>query len=279
MTLTHRPELCTAGGLLHGGVLMSLADSAGGLCAFLGLPEGATTATTSSHTVLLRAVRGGTVTATARVAHRGRRDVVVDTELTDVIGAALRPDPRRRPPADVFREQLARVDLNGTRAPGYKAAAVAVGLLPRRGLRPVTVSVSTEIATYRPERASGGLRPRLRKIATASAGVALTGALLGGAALATYAATNPAAASVCSDQATLGGRISEHLDDATVIDSWCAGDDFVAATVDYPGGAGGGETGPQERLVWRIEGEELIAVADCDEPSLPDSIRDFLGCG
>lgn len=86
MTLTHRPELCTAGGLLHGGVLMSLADSAGALCAFLGLPEGATTATTSSHTVLLRAVRGGTLTATARVVHRGRRDVVVETELTDSDG-------------------------------------------------------------------------------------------------------------------------------------------------------------------------------------------------
>lgn len=89
MTLTHRPELCTAGGLLHGGVLMSLADSAGALCAFLGLPDGATTATTSSHTVLLRAVRGGTVTATAEVAHRGRRDVVVDTELTSDDGRPI----------------------------------------------------------------------------------------------------------------------------------------------------------------------------------------------
>lgn len=86
MTLTHRAELCTAGGLLHGGVLMSLADSAGALCAFLGLPEGATTATTSSHTVLLRAVRSGTLTATARVVHRGRRDIVVETELTDSDG-------------------------------------------------------------------------------------------------------------------------------------------------------------------------------------------------
>ncbi len=202
----------------------------------------------------------------------------VATELTDVIGAALRPDPRRRPPADVFREQLTRVDLNGMRAPGYRAGAVAAGLLPRRGLRPVTVSVSTEIAPYRPERASGGLRPRLRKLGTASAGVALTGALLGGAALATYAATNPAAASVCSDQAALGGRISEHLEDATVVESWCAGDDFVAATVDYRGGAGGGESAPRERLVWRIEGEELIPVTDCSESSLPHSIRDFLSC-
>src|SRR5712691_9187909 len=34
-------RFCTAGGILHGGVLMGLADSVGGLCAFLNLPEGA----------------------------------------------------------------------------------------------------------------------------------------------------------------------------------------------------------------------------------------------
>ncbi len=34
------PERCTAGGLLHGGALMALADSCGGVCAFLNLPEG-----------------------------------------------------------------------------------------------------------------------------------------------------------------------------------------------------------------------------------------------
>ena len=40
--------LCTAGGVLHGGALMTLADSLGGLCAYLNLPEGAATATISS---------------------------------------------------------------------------------------------------------------------------------------------------------------------------------------------------------------------------------------
>ncbi|WP_026922719.1 protein kinase domain-containing protein [Glycomyces arizonensis] len=203
----------------------------------------------------------------------------VATDLTDVIGAALHPDPRRRPTADAFREQLSAVDLGGMRAPGYKAVTVAAGLVPQRRLRPVTVSVSTELAPYRPGRARTGLRPRLRKIGTASAGVALTGALLGGAALATYAATNPASASVCSDPAALGGRISEQIEGATVVDSWCAGDDFVAATVNYQGGSGGGDTTPHERLVWRIEGEDLVAVTDCADTSLPDSITEFLSCG
>ena len=45
---------CTAGGILHGGALMGLADAAGGLCAFLNLPEGAAaTATIESKTQLL----------------------------------------------------------------------------------------------------------------------------------------------------------------------------------------------------------------------------------
>jgi hypothetical protein len=37
------PRLCTTSGVLHGGALMALADSAGALVAFLGLPDGATT--------------------------------------------------------------------------------------------------------------------------------------------------------------------------------------------------------------------------------------------
>src|SRR5215212_5787217 len=42
LELDWREDLCTAAGVLHGGALMSLADTAGGLCAFLNLPDGAT---------------------------------------------------------------------------------------------------------------------------------------------------------------------------------------------------------------------------------------------
>lgn len=77
------PDRCTAGGLMHGGALMALADTIGAMCAFAGLPEGATTATTSSTTNLFRGVRDGRVTARARPLHRGRTLVVVETELVD----------------------------------------------------------------------------------------------------------------------------------------------------------------------------------------------------
>lgn len=78
-----RPELCTAGGLLHGGLLMALADSVGAWCAVQHLPEGASTTTVSSATSFLRAVRGGHVEAIARPLHTGRTVIVVETELRD----------------------------------------------------------------------------------------------------------------------------------------------------------------------------------------------------
>jgi uncharacterized protein (TIGR00369 family) len=78
------PERCTAGGLLHGGALMGLADSLGGLCAFLNLPDGATgTATVESKTNFFRGVREGRVTAVAKPLHVGRTFIVVQTDLRD----------------------------------------------------------------------------------------------------------------------------------------------------------------------------------------------------
>jgi uncharacterized protein (TIGR00369 family) len=83
LTVAWRPELCTAAGVLHGGVLMALADSAGATCAFLNLPTGASTATIESKTNFLRAVRNGDVVATARPLHIGSSTIVVETEIHD----------------------------------------------------------------------------------------------------------------------------------------------------------------------------------------------------
>jgi uncharacterized protein (TIGR00369 family) len=81
--LEWKPERCTAGGVLHGGAVMSLADSAGALCAFLNLPEGATTSTVESKTNFFRAVTGGAVRAVARPLHVGRTTIAVRTEVFD----------------------------------------------------------------------------------------------------------------------------------------------------------------------------------------------------
>ena len=78
---------CTSGGLLHGGLLMGLADACGGWCGFLNLPADASgTTTVESKTNFLRGVSAGHVEATSRPLHVGRSFVVVDTEIHDADG-------------------------------------------------------------------------------------------------------------------------------------------------------------------------------------------------
>jgi uncharacterized protein (TIGR00369 family) len=79
--LAWAPHLCTSAGIMHGGVLMSLADTAGALVTFLGLPDGATTATITSTSQLFRPVTSGTVRAVAVPVHRGRTTVTAQTSL------------------------------------------------------------------------------------------------------------------------------------------------------------------------------------------------------
>ena len=77
------PRLCTAGGIMHGGALMALADTAGALVTFLGLPEGKSTATITSTSHMFRPVSGGTVRAVAVPVHRGRITVTAETSIFD----------------------------------------------------------------------------------------------------------------------------------------------------------------------------------------------------
>lgn len=94
----HAPGLCTTGGVLHGGVVMALADSAGAMCAYLNLPEGASgTTTLESKTNFLGAVRSGVATATATPLHVGGSTIVVETTVADDAG---------RPVAKVTQTQM-----------------------------------------------------------------------------------------------------------------------------------------------------------------------------
>jgi 1,4-dihydroxy-2-naphthoyl-CoA hydrolase len=87
LSLDWAPERCTTGGIMHGGVIMALADSAGGACAFLNLPQDATgTATIESKTNFLGVVRSGKVKATATPLHAGGTTIVVETAVHDGTG-------------------------------------------------------------------------------------------------------------------------------------------------------------------------------------------------
>src|SRR4051795_13196043 len=84
LRLAWDPTRCTAGQLLHGGAVMALADTGGGRCASMNLPEGATgTATVESKTNFLRGVTSGGIESVSTVLHAGRMFVVVETEVRD----------------------------------------------------------------------------------------------------------------------------------------------------------------------------------------------------
>jgi uncharacterized protein (TIGR00369 family) len=80
-------------GVVHGGVLAALADTAGGLATYTAVPRGARVATIEMKINYLEAVEGGNVTAEAIVVRIGRHVAVVDCDITDdahrLVGKAL----------------------------------------------------------------------------------------------------------------------------------------------------------------------------------------------
>lgn len=81
-SLEVRPEVCTAGGILHGGALMALADTLGAVGAFVDLPPGKRTTTIESSTKFVGAARAGSfVRAECRAIHRGKTTSVWQTEV------------------------------------------------------------------------------------------------------------------------------------------------------------------------------------------------------
>ncbi len=79
-------EHCTAGGVLHGGYLMAMADTTGATLAVFNLPEGALTSTIESKTNFLRAATDGEITVTSTPVHTGRRTIVIQTDITRADG-------------------------------------------------------------------------------------------------------------------------------------------------------------------------------------------------
>ena len=85
-----RDDLCTAGGILHGGAYMAFADTLGAVGAVLNLGESQWTTTLESKTNFFRgAPVGSTVTGTATPLHVGRRSSVWQTWITDDAGRLM----------------------------------------------------------------------------------------------------------------------------------------------------------------------------------------------
>lgn len=88
--LVVREDLCTAGGILHGGAFMAFADALGAVGGFLNLPAVARTTTLESKTNFLGAAKvGTTVEGEATPLHLGRRSSVWQTRITSAEGKLL----------------------------------------------------------------------------------------------------------------------------------------------------------------------------------------------
>jgi uncharacterized protein (TIGR00369 family) len=85
--LTVRPDLCTTGGILHGGAVMAFADTLGAIGTVLNLAEGKRTTTTDSSTKFIAAAKVNTVVTGESVAlHRGRTTMVWQTSIRNAEG-------------------------------------------------------------------------------------------------------------------------------------------------------------------------------------------------
>jgi uncharacterized protein (TIGR00369 family) len=85
--LAVRPDLCTTGGILHGGAYMAFADTLGGVGTLLNMPQGKRTATTDSSTKFIGAARVNTTVVGECVAlHRGRTTMVWQTAIKSAEG-------------------------------------------------------------------------------------------------------------------------------------------------------------------------------------------------
>ena len=85
--LTVRPDLCTTGGVLHGGAYMAFADTLGAVGTVLNMPQGKSTTTTDSSTKFIGVARVNTTVVGECVAlHRGRTTMVWQTTVKSAEG-------------------------------------------------------------------------------------------------------------------------------------------------------------------------------------------------
>ncbi|MDM0077858.1 PaaI family thioesterase [Variovorax sp. J2P1-59] len=82
-----RPDLCTIGGILHGGASMAFADTLGAVGTVVNLPQGKRTTTTDSSTKFIGGARvDTTVTGECVALHRGRTTMVWQTTIRSAEG-------------------------------------------------------------------------------------------------------------------------------------------------------------------------------------------------
>lgn len=206
----------------------------------------------------------------------------VSTALTDVLGQAMHADPKQRMDAGQLRDLLSNVDISRPLAPGQAPTTVSSDLVPRCGPRPTPLPGGADVAV--PPRKRSRRRVRVPRPAKVMAGVMLAFVTVGGAGLATFAATHASAEPSCPSDSQLNRALRNTYDGATVTDKLCGDDGYVAVTAEAPEGpdtlstkSNGGPTQSLHIALRAVDGK-LILVEQCDA-NIPVELRDYLDCG
>jgi uncharacterized protein (TIGR00369 family) len=91
LTLPFDPSLATIGDVIHGGAISSLVDTAAAAASWAGVetPESVRGTTVGISVTFVSAARGQDVTATARVARRGKSLAFVDVDVVTADGSLV----------------------------------------------------------------------------------------------------------------------------------------------------------------------------------------------
>jgi uncharacterized protein (TIGR00369 family) len=89
-SLAVRPDLCTVGGILHGGAMMAFADTLGAGGTIVNLPAGSRTTTIESKTNFIAAAPAGSwIVGDSSPLHRGKTTMVWQTHINTETGKLL----------------------------------------------------------------------------------------------------------------------------------------------------------------------------------------------
>jgi uncharacterized protein (TIGR00369 family) len=89
LALETREDLTRMGGIMHGGVIVSLLDSAAAMAVHTLLEPGIQTVTVDLTVHFLRPISAGRIESRARVLRAGRRILVINAEVTDTTGVLI----------------------------------------------------------------------------------------------------------------------------------------------------------------------------------------------
>ncbi|MGH8791914.1 MAG: protein kinase domain-containing protein [Stackebrandtia sp.] len=200
----------------------------------------------------------------------------VSMALTDVLSAALSCDPKQRPDAGRLRDLLANVDVSRPLLAGKRPAAVSPDLVPRSGPRPTALPGDATLALpskrHRKRRRASIRIGRTVKLAAAGVAAFLS---VGGAGLATFAATNADASPSCPDRENVTAAVQQSYRGAKVVGADCEEDGYVSVTAQLEeGDAAESET---VRLALRSSDGELRVLDGCDD-DMPQRLREHLEC-